>query len=62
MALVDQVQTFLVTAYPEIVVLIFDDIVDEGGSRLKLLLLFSNCSTLLLPFLIMRTPCSEVLI
>ena len=30
MALVDQVQTFLVTAYPEIVVLIFDDIVDEG--------------------------------
>ena len=35
LALVEQIETFLVTAYPEIVVLIFDDIVDEGGSQIE---------------------------
>ena len=36
LALVEQIETFLVTAYPEVVVLVFDDVVDEGGGKIEI--------------------------
>ena len=36
LALVEQIETFLVTAYPEVVVLVFDDVVDEGGGEIEI--------------------------
>ena len=35
LTLVEQVETFLVATYPEVVVLVLDDVIDESGGKVE---------------------------